>query len=87
MYVPELLLVAVRACPVAVLVTVIFTFGITAFEESTTVPVIAPVVADWPMSTGADKIDASAKAKQVTANAHFDLRILLMGSPRFFTWT
>ena len=81
--------VAVRACPVARLVTVTVALGITAPEESFTVPVIAPVVADWPMSTGADNIDASARAKQVTAKAYFrhDFKIFLMCSPCLFSPT
>ena len=48
MYVPELPVVAVRACPVERLVTVTVALGITAPEESFTVPVNAPVVADSP---------------------------------------
>jgi hypothetical protein len=42
--------------------------GITAPEESFTVPVIAPVVADWPMSTGAKIIETKARAIQLMAS-------------------
>jgi hypothetical protein len=50
------------------LVTVTVAFGITAPEASFTVPLNAPVVADWPMSTGAKVIEIKARAIQLMAS-------------------